>query len=140
MPTTSGSTKAPATKIRYRQDINKKTRMMPQAKEVPCTDNLAAQEELLHALGRLLTLDGYECGSGLPLNGVSIPLFVKTEGRRLAIGTYHGILDKDAAEFTHSLYDYLKNCDDIEVILLNEYFLTRNLPGAYQFVKGKLSM
>jgi hypothetical protein len=108
--------------------------------DIPCTDNLAAQGEVLRALGRLLTLDGYKCSSSFLNNGVSVPLLVKTEGRQLAIGIYHGILDKNAAEFSHPLYDYLNGYDEIDVILINEYFLTRNLPGAYQFVKGKLGI
>ncbi|MCG8402122.1 MAG: DUF1998 domain-containing protein [Firmicutes bacterium] len=108
--------------------------------EIPCMDNLIAQGAVLRSLGRLLTLDGYECSSNLSFNGFSVPLLAKAENRQLAIGTYNGILDKDAAEISHPLYNYLKKNYDIDVILLNEYFLTRNLPGAYQFVKGKLEV
>lgn len=108
--------------------------------EIPSTDNLSSQGKVLRALGRLLTLDGHECSSSFSINGISVPLLVKTGDYRLAIGTYHGILDKEAPEFSHPLYNYLNRCDDIKVILLNEYFLTRNLAGAYQLIKGKLEV
>lgn len=108
--------------------------------EMPRTDNLESQGKILRALGRLLTLDGHKCSSNLLINGVSVPLLVETGGHKLVIGTYHGILNRDAPEFSHPLYNQLNYCNDIDVILLNEYFLTRNLPGAYKFIKGKLGM
>ena len=108
--------------------------------EIPHTYNLAAQGDALRALERLLTLDEYECRSNQLFNGINVPLIVMTNKRKLVIGTYHGILDKNTAKFSHPLYDHFNGFDDILVVLLNEYFLTRNLSGAYQLIKGKLDM
>lgn len=105
--------------------------------QVPVTDNLDTQREWLRPLERLLTLDGYQCRLGEELRGIKVPLLVKVGPRYTAIGSYHALLDKDAAEFTHPL-QALDTWPNVDVILVNEYLLTRNLPVAYQYVTAKL--
>jgi len=105
--------------------------------EIPATEDLDAQIEHLRALERLITLDGYECRLGEMLYGVKVPLLVKSGSRYAAIGSYHGLLDNEAEEFTHPLQT-LTTSPDVDVILVNEYLLERNLPVAYQNVAAKL--
>ncbi|MDI6879227.1 MAG: DEAD/DEAH box helicase [Desulfitobacteriaceae bacterium] len=107
--------------------------------ELPRIDNLSAQVELLRALGRLLVLDGYQCMNGVIVNGVLVPLLINFGKRKLVVGTYHGILDESAVRVLHPLYQNLSVSSRLTVKLLNEYFLTRNLPGAYKLIKRELS-
>lgn len=106
--------------------------------QVPRTEDLASQQGRLHALARLLMLDGYDCAPGGTLHGVQVPLLVKVGVGYLAIGSYHGLLDDLALEFTHPLRA-VKGRPHVAVVLVNEYLLARNLPVAYQRVMARLT-
>lgn len=103
----------------------------------PRSDDLKKQSELLLPLQHLLFLDGYKCYSSIVYHDVLIPLFIETEGNRYAIGTFNSLIDKNAMDFEHPLLS-LDEYDDVQLVLLNEFFLSRNLPGAYKVVKGKI--
>jgi hypothetical protein len=86
----------------------------------------------------MLVMDGYRCESPANIDGVAVPLIVRTNKASLALGTYSGLLDRDAPGFQHPLSDILDARDDIKLKLLNEFLLSRNLPGAYQVAKDAL--
>jgi len=104
---------------------------------IPTTEDLAAQRVQLHALRRMLELDGYACASDIFIDEFGVPLVVEAGDCRIAIGTYHGLLDSADENFDHPLR-VLKTRHDVHVHLLNEYVLDRNLPAAYQSLKGAL--
>jgi ATP-dependent helicase YprA (DUF1998 family) len=106
---------------------------------LPSTEDLVQQQRDLKSLKRMLTLDGYECQEGITVHAVDIPLLVTNQqGRQVALGSFHPLLDAEAPGFTHPLYD-LDGIDTIQVRLINAYLLQRNLPGAYQQAKEALA-
>ena len=105
---------------------------------VPETGTPDAQGWALGPLRRMLAMDGYLCESVTNVDGVVVPLLVRSNGGVLALGTYSGLLDRAASSFRHPLSDALDPRDDIELVLLNEYLLSRNLPAAYQIVKDSI--
>lgn len=106
----------------------------------PQTDNLEHQATLLLALKRMFELDGYETEIGSRRHGQVVPLLVKEKGHAVAVGTYPGLLDDTSPNFTHPL-ESLDGKPDTAVKLINDYQLSRNLPGAYirvrKFLRGK---
>lgn len=105
---------------------------------IPKTGDVRAQQQALAPLQRMLALDAYQCESQGNIDGVPIPLLVRTTKGTLALGTYSGLLDRDAPNFQHPLSDVLDARDDVRLKLLSEFLLSRNLPGAYQLVKDAL--
>jgi len=104
---------------------------------IPTSDDLIKQSELLLPLQHLLILDGYRCCSGVVHHDVLVPLYIETESNKYAIGAFNSLIDKNSMNFEHPLH-LLDEYEDIQLILLNEFFLSRNLPGAYKVVKGKI--
>ncbi len=104
---------------------------------MPNSNDLLLQSERLRPLKRLLFLDGYTCKRNELFQNVSIPLLVKTATDTFAIGTYNPLVDKNSIDFVHQLHVLDGDCE-IKLILLNEFFLSRNLPGAYKLIKGKI--
>ncbi len=98
---------------------------------IPSIKAVSEQTKQLQALKRLLELDGYECHQY-----DKIPLLIKSNAHKLAVGTYPGLLDEKADNFQHHIRDNSQQEKDIH--LVNDYFLDRNLPGAYQEVKSRL--
>jgi hypothetical protein len=96
---------------------------LPKIKEV------ATQRKQLQGLQRLLELEGCECRQD-----DDTPLLVKCKRGWLAVATYPGLLDEQAEKFYHPLHGRHSM-----VSLLNDYFLERNLPGAYQKVKESMT-
>ncbi len=96
---------------------------------IPSIKAVSEQTKQLQALKRLLELDGYECHQD-----DKIPLLIKSNAHKLVIGTCPGLLDERADNF-HQHDDYRQRED---IHLVNDYFLDRNLPGAYQEVKNRL--
>jgi ATP-dependent helicase YprA (DUF1998 family)/ssDNA-binding Zn-finger/Zn-ribbon topoisomerase 1 len=95
---------------------------------IPAIKPISEQTQQLQALKRLFELDGYECHQD-----AQTPLLIKSKDYQLAVGTYPGLLDKKAQNFQHALLNS-HQYDDIH--LHNEYFLDRNLAGAYQEIKS----
>ncbi len=106
---------------------------------LPRTDDLQEQAKRLLPLRRMLEFDGYKCESSAVIDGCQVPLLVERQGRRIAIGTYNGLLNKDDLGdlFTHPVYQ-LDGKPQLRIDLQNEYMLYRNLPDCYQGVKGQL--
>ncbi|TGO03330.1 hypothetical protein PN36_08270 [Candidatus Thiomargarita nelsonii] len=96
---------------------------------VPSIKAVSEQTKQLQALKRLLELDGYECHQD-----DKTPLLIKSNAHQ--VGTYPGLLDAD--NFQHPLRDDYQREKDIH--LVNDYFLDRNLPGAYQALKNSFYM
>jgi len=104
--------------------------------KLPRTTDLDAQASRFVGLARMLELDGYTCQRGIRIGELQVPLLVEGSRERLALGTYHGLLDRDADGFSHPL-DALDARGE-KMYLMNEYLLSRNLPGAYQLVRKRV--
>jgi hypothetical protein len=101
----------------------------------PERGELEAQARRLKPLRRMFELEGFVCRSDAALKGQEVPLLLETNrGRKVAIGTYHGLLDQNQEGFDHPLESLESNGSGARVVLLNEYLLSRNLPAA----RGKL--
>lgn len=98
---------------------------------IPSIKTVSEQTKQLQALKRLLELDGYECHQD-----DKTPLLIKFDTHQLVVGTCPGLLDEKAENFQHYRRDDYQQRGDIH--LVNDYFLDRNLPGAYQEVKNRL--
>lgn len=104
---------------------------------IPSSSDLQQQSELLRPLERLLSLDGYSCKRNELFKNLLIPLLVMTDNNVFVIGTYNSLVDENSVDFVHPLH-VLKGNNNIKLILLNEFFLSRNLPGVYKLIKGKI--
>lgn len=104
---------------------------------LPSTADLDLQVRALAPLQRMLELQGISAALDVMHHGVRVPLLVKTGGGALAVGSYPGLLDEDAEEFTHPVHA-LDGVPKTDVCRVNEYQLTRNLPGAYLKVAKRL--
>jgi ATP-dependent helicase YprA (DUF1998 family) len=104
---------------------------------VPATDDFDLQVSRLAPLKRMLELDKYTCNTLTSCQGTTVPLLVQEGNRALAIGSYNGLLNDKSLEFHHPLEE-LDGAEHTRVLLINEYLLTRNLPGAYDEVKRLL--
>jgi hypothetical protein len=100
---------------------------------VPPTDDFDGQVNFLRPLQRMLELDNYTCKALASHHGHKVPLLIEKGDRFLAVGCYHGLLNDKAVEFHHPLEE-LDGATQTRVLLVNEYLLTRNLPGAYEEV------
>jgi ATP-dependent helicase YprA (DUF1998 family) len=96
------------------------------------------QVERLLGLRRMLELEGYVCESGAVVDGTVVPLLVKLDRRSVAVGTHHGLLNRDSNEFSHELYEELDGQDAVSVKLVNEFVLSRNLPATYDQVHAAI--
>jgi hypothetical protein len=85
----------------------------------------------------MLDLEGYEAVLDVSHHGQQVPLLVKEDGLTVAVGTYPGLLDDDAPDFSHPLYT-LDGKPGTSVKLVSDYQLSRNLPGAYIQVRKLL--
>lgn len=99
------------------------------AGKFPATTDLGAQASRLEPLRRMLELDGYRARANVVHGGQVVPLLVSHDDRAVVVGSYHGLLDE--AELSHPL-------KELDGKLINEYRLTRNLPGAYQQIRELL--
>jgi hypothetical protein len=96
-------------------------------------EDLKAQAKILQPLKAMLELDGYDCASSTEVGGVIAPLSIRQGGKTLCVGTLAALLDDQADGVNHPLY-VLDGQSKTRVLALNEYFLTRNLPGAAEQV------
>jgi ATP-dependent helicase YprA (DUF1998 family) len=104
----------------------------------PSVPSIAEQGWQLTPLHRYLELEGWDSQLGTTVGGVDVPLLVKLPdggrggaARFVAVGTYPALLDRNADEFVHPL-QALDSVDEVDVVLLNDYVVTRDLPTAYQ--------
>ncbi|MCS6839232.1 MAG: DEAD/DEAH box helicase [Roseiflexaceae bacterium] len=94
--------------------------------ELPLTPTVAEQRQLLKPLRRFFELEGWECTA----EHDDIPLFVRGNGRAVAIGVYPALLNAASPAFSHPLQK--------RSVLLRDYIVTRDLPLAYAKVSASL--
>jgi ATP-dependent helicase YprA (DUF1998 family)/predicted Zn-ribbon and HTH transcriptional regulator len=99
---------------------------------IPRIKAVSEQAQQLQALKRLFELDDYDCHQD-----DKTPLLINSNGYQLAVGTYPGLLDEKADNFQHCLRSH---CQHDHIHLLNDYFLDRNLAGAYQQIKNLIGL
>jgi len=99
----------------------------------PETASMDEQINLLRPLARYLELEGHTSTLGATGGTAIVPLLVtpQSKGRPVAIGLHPSLLDTEADDFAHPL-NALDGRDDVQVHLLNDFVLTRDLPSAYQ--------
>lgn len=103
------------------------------ASALPEMGNQIHQQRLLSPLRRFLEFSGVATISPTELQ---IPLAVEKNGRRLALGTAHGLFS-EAATQDHPLHAIVR-AERIPVFVINEYFLTRNLPAVHRLILDRL--
>jgi len=86
--------------------------------KIPENISVSKQKKYLLGLKRLLELDGYELKEGK-----DVPYYIVISGKKIYISICHGLMEPE----------YNKNA-----IVINKYFLDRNLAGAYQMIKEKI--
>ncbi len=101
--------------------------------EVTFERTVSEQADELRLLKRLLDLDGFECANEVDVGGVKVPLLVKSEGKRVAVGVRPGLIDSEGG--SHSLHQ-LATQSGISIKILNSYVLTRNLPDLHQSIRA----
>ena len=89
----------------------------------------------LRQLRRLLELDGFECASGIEIDGIRVPLLVERAGKQAAVGTRPSLIDPDSS--SHSL-SRLARRSDLSAVVFNSYVLRRNLPDVHQSIRAQL--
>ncbi len=105
---------------------------------LPSTGDLNEQSRTLEPLRRMMELEGFDCTPATRIGGIDVPLALRHAGRTVAVGCYHGLLDGDSKDFVHPLRSKLAARKDVQVHLVNEYLLSRNLPTAYQQIRRVL--
>jgi Domain of unknown function (DUF1998)/DEAD/DEAH box helicase/Helicase conserved C-terminal domain len=91
----------------------------------PVIENIERQSWQLHPLHRYLELEGWRSEVGAMIAGTRVPLAV------LAVGTYPALLNRDAEAFHHPLHE-LDSEDDVKLVFLNQFIVSRDLPTAYR--------
>lgn len=104
---------------------------------LPTTADHEHQVTLLQSMERMFSLDGFQTERDAIHNNLRVPLMVSRGGKSVVVGTYPGLLDANAIDFEHPL-TALDGAPNIVVSLVNDYRLTRNLPGAYQQIRQLL--
>jgi hypothetical protein len=103
----------------------------------PRNDDFDSQITKLQLLQGMFDLNGFETERDVVLNGHRVPLLVRRGEKQVAVGSYSGLLDDTSLEFEHpvTVHDGTSNT---VVRLVNDYQLSRNLPGAYLAVRAVL--
>jgi hypothetical protein len=94
------------------------------------------QSAAIAPLKRFLELEGYTCTQSVSVGNINVPLLITASQagklrQSIAVDIYPALMDRDAACITHSLQQ-LYSKRDIQVVLLNDYIVARDLPTAYQ--------
>ena len=87
----------------------------------------------LRPLERYLELEGWQCEENAIVAGTRVPLAIRSAETvdTFAMGTYPALLDRDAEAFRHPLHE-LDGEDDVRLIFLNDFVVSRDLPTAYR--------
>ena len=99
----------------------------------PTVPGVSRQAWQLRPLHRFLELEGWSSDSEASIKGVNVPLAVRSQsnGDVFVVGTYPALLNRNAEEFRHQLHA-LDSEDDVKLVLLNEFVVSRDLPTAYR--------
>jgi len=94
---------------------------------------LERQSWQLRPLQRFLELEGWRSQENAVVAGVTVPLAIQSaeNADTFAVGTYPALLDRDAEGFRHPLHA-LDGEDDVRLIFLNDFVVSRDLPAAYR--------
>jgi hypothetical protein len=100
---------------------------------VPEVAAIERQTWQLRPLERYLELEGWQSEENASVAGISVPLAVRSgeTGDMFAVGTYPALLDRDAQAFRHPLHE-LDGEDDVKLVFLNDFVVSRDLPTAYR--------
>jgi len=100
---------------------------------VPPVASVADQAQQLETLHRYLTLEGWDSTRDTAIGNVPVPLLVRPRSGQCVyvVGTHSGLVDTNGSQFIHPLHA-LDAHYDVEVILLDEYLVTRDLPAAFE--------
>jgi hypothetical protein len=87
----------------------------------------------LRPLERFLQLEGWQSEENAIVAGTLVPLAIRSAEKpdTFVVGTYPALLDRDAEAFNHPLHE-LDGEDDVKLILLNDFVVSRDLPTAYR--------
>jgi hypothetical protein len=99
----------------------------------PVVAEIEKQAWQLRPLERYLQLEGWQSEENAVVSGRRVPLVIRSEeaADTFAVGTYPALLDRNAEQFGHPLHE-LDGEDDVKLILLNDFVVSRDLPSAYR--------
>lgn len=97
---------------------------------------IADQEQMLQGLKVMLDLDGIETQAGGSVDGLSVPLIARHQGREIAVCVTHALV---AEQFRSGLVDDLDG-SSVPLRPLNAYQLTRNLPACHLAIRKCLGL
>lgn len=111
-------------------------------KSLPPLLNIEEQTHLCGPLKRFLELEGYACSQGIVKNGCKVPLLITAgpKGRlkkEVIVGLHQALLEPSYVMEKHP-FPELKRLTNADLVLLNAYVVTRDLPTAVQEVLQKL--
>ena len=108
---------------------------------VPVASPLEVQTEGLQALARYLELEGWSLATGVPVQGMHVPIRVEREGGGppVFVGLRPALIDRAAAAVSHPLSELAERAG-ARCVLLNDYVVSRDLPTAYQRFRSALGV
>jgi hypothetical protein len=95
-----------------------------------CNPGALEQTTTLRGLQEMLEFDGFDAAVNQKRHGFTVPLLVSKKSRELAVYVTHPLVDPD---FIDGLMDDLDGL--MQVLPLNGYYLSRNLPACFLEVK-----
>jgi len=104
---------------------------------LPALDDWPAQVNAVTPLARMLEKSGVSVQLGVKSGPVTIPLVAERQGRRLLVGTAHGLYAKSTSD-AHPLVKSFRNDSASPVEIINEFLLSRNRPAVHQEILAKL--
>jgi ATP-dependent helicase YprA (DUF1998 family) len=111
--------------------------------QLPAVASVERQAWELAPLQRFLELEGWTSETKGLVEGTRVPLVVKSEakgnGDVFAVGTYPALLNRDAEGFRHPLHE-LDSEDDVKLVLLNQFVVSRDLPTAYRHFRKQAGL
>lgn len=103
--------------------------------KVPDISVIENQSKVLEPLIRLLRLEGYTCKDNVSYNGTRVPWIISTQDSFLVIGVYPSLIDETDSSRLHPL---TKHFSEGQLLLVNEYLISRNLSLVYKQFKEKV--
>jgi hypothetical protein len=85
----------------------------------------------------MLEKSGVSIKLGVKDGPIIIPLVAERQGRRLLVGTAHGLYAKSIHD-SHPLVTGYRNDAASPVEIINEFLLSRNRPAVHQEILAKL--
>jgi len=109
----------------------------------PAVPSVERQAWELVPLQRFLELEGWKSEAKGLVDGIRVPLVVRSGASGnsdvFALGTYPALLNRDAEGFRHPLHE-LDSEDDVKLVLLNQFVVSRDLPTAYRHFRKQAGL